>query len=231
MPPSTSANRWMQRYGRPLGDHPLRLIRIDADAARRTVTAGMADVVDQIGGANLWQNDRYADLAAEPGAIVKASETSVAAAGASSGSPWIGCRCAPALAPMWLWRTSTCCAHSMCPSPDMLERLAKEKLRDRPQSAKRVNYSSSFRSRSGHRGASDASRQHTWWLLWSQPAHLQGGEGRCRRGAEFGAFASLSELGSAGQGLRLLMVSRRILNAGNWGSAGSFLNCANTGAA
>ena len=83
-------------------DHPLRLIRIDANAWERELSPPLesADVVDQISGANLWQNDRYADLAApEPtGAIVKASETSVVATGASSGSPMDRLPVRPALA-------------------------------------------------------------------------------------------------------------------------------------
>ena len=198
----------------------LRLLRIDTEHWERELSPPLEspDAVSQISSTNLWQDDRYADLATpEPTGALK-SET-----GANNGEPrrrgqldrlpvqtGIG-PVAQALACIDM----LCQFHGMPFRRDVMERLAREKLRERSASLQSMGELLTFASfRVGqvdiavhqlHRATTPCVA-----LVQNQPAILYkvvGGEALAVL-PEYGRVRfPISELGEADDGLRLLIVT------------------------
>ena len=120
-------------------DQSLRLIRIDADAWERELSPPLEspDAVSQISSINLWQDERYADLAApEPTGALKASSTTPASS-ASLGPALDRLPVRTGIGPVdqaLACIDMLCTFHGMPFRRDVLERLTRDKLRDRPAS-------------------------------------------------------------------------------------------------
>ena len=197
---------------------PLRLLRIDAEAWERELSPPLEspDAVSQISSTTLWQDDRYADMAApEPtGAIVSPNTPTTSALGSKLERLPVRTGIGP-VAQALACIDMLCAFHGMPFRRDVLERLTKEKLRDRPaslQSMGELLCFASFRVNQLDIAVHQMHRATTPCvaLVQNQPTVLYKVVGGEVLGVipEFGRVRfPVSELGADDDGLRLLVAT------------------------
>ncbi|QNI83970.1 ABC multidrug efflux transporter [Synechococcus sp. PROS-7-1] len=198
----------------------LRLLRIDAEAWERELSPPLEspDVVNQISSTNLWQGDRYADMAApEPtGAITTSTPSAADGSGLGPKLDRLPVRTGIGPVAQALACIDMLCAfHGMPFRRDVLERITKEKLRDRPASLQSMGELLSFASfrvnqvdiavHQIHRASTPCVA-----LVQNQPTVLYKVVAGEVLGVipEFGRVRfPVSELGAPNEGLRMLVVT------------------------